>query len=67
MHTIIRFSISCKSWAKFVFNSFPNSLSKFCNHKHQPGEYTFYAENDDAQFTKMFTLNIRSKLNYKEI
>lgn len=37
------------------------SISKFCNHKHQPGEYIFHAENDDAQFTKMFTLNIRSK------
>uniref|UniRef100_G1NY78 Receptor-type tyrosine-protein kinase FLT3 n=1 Tax=Myotis lucifugus TaxID=59463 RepID=G1NY78_MYOLU len=37
------------------------SISKFCNHKHQPGEYTFHAENDDAQFTKMFTLNIRRK------
>uniref|UniRef100_A0A2K5Q1I3 Receptor-type tyrosine-protein kinase FLT3 n=1 Tax=Cebus imitator TaxID=2715852 RepID=A0A2K5Q1I3_CEBIM len=35
------------------------SISKFCNHKHQPGEYIFHAENDDAQFTKMFTLNIR--------
>uniref|UniRef100_A0A2K5D173 receptor protein-tyrosine kinase n=1 Tax=Aotus nancymaae TaxID=37293 RepID=A0A2K5D173_AOTNA len=37
------------------------SISKFCNHKHQPGEYIFHAENDDAQFTKMFTLNIRRK------
>ncbi|XP_036084283.1 receptor-type tyrosine-protein kinase FLT3 isoform X1 [Rousettus aegyptiacus] len=37
------------------------SLSKFCNHKHQPGEYIFHAENDDAQFTKIFTLNIRRK------
>ncbi|XP_023386477.1 receptor-type tyrosine-protein kinase FLT3 [Pteropus vampyrus] len=37
------------------------SLSKFCNHKHQPGEYIFHAENDDAQFTKTFTLNIRRK------
>ncbi|XP_012882731.1 PREDICTED: receptor-type tyrosine-protein kinase FLT3 [Dipodomys ordii] len=37
------------------------SVSKFCNHKHQPGEYIFHAENDDAQFTKMFTLNIRRK------
>uniref|UniRef100_A0A9L0RH42 Receptor-type tyrosine-protein kinase FLT3 n=1 Tax=Equus caballus TaxID=9796 RepID=A0A9L0RH42_HORSE len=37
------------------------SISKFCNHKHQPGEYVFHAENDDAQFTKMFTLNIRRK------
>ncbi|KAL4690770.1 hypothetical protein H8959_013731, partial [Pygathrix nigripes] len=36
------------------------SISKFCNHKHQPGEYIFHAENGDAQFTKMFTLNIRS-------
>uniref|UniRef100_A0A8C0T4N7 Receptor-type tyrosine-protein kinase FLT3 n=2 Tax=Canis lupus familiaris TaxID=9615 RepID=A0A8C0T4N7_CANLF len=37
------------------------SISKFCNHKHQPGEYIFHAENDDAEFTKMFTLNIRRK------
>ncbi|XP_003797664.1 receptor-type tyrosine-protein kinase FLT3 isoform X2 [Otolemur garnettii] len=37
------------------------SISKFCNHKHQPGEYIFHAENDDAKFTKMFTLNIRRK------
>uniref|UniRef100_A0A8I3WPC3 Receptor-type tyrosine-protein kinase FLT3 n=1 Tax=Callithrix jacchus TaxID=9483 RepID=A0A8I3WPC3_CALJA len=37
------------------------SISKFCNHKHQPGEYIFHAENDDAQFTKMFTLNVRRK------
>ncbi|XP_017704012.1 PREDICTED: receptor-type tyrosine-protein kinase FLT3 isoform X2 [Rhinopithecus bieti] len=37
------------------------SISKFCNHKHQPGEYIFHAENGDAQFTKMFTLNIRRK------
>ncbi|EHH58496.1 FL cytokine receptor, partial [Macaca fascicularis] len=37
------------------------SVSKFCNHKHQPGEYIFHAENGDAQFTKMFTLNIRRK------
>ncbi|XP_036773245.2 receptor-type tyrosine-protein kinase FLT3 isoform X2 [Manis pentadactyla] len=37
------------------------SVSKFCNHKHQPGEYIFRAENDDAQFTKMFTLNIKRK------
>ncbi|XP_023444555.2 receptor-type tyrosine-protein kinase FLT3 isoform X3 [Dasypus novemcinctus] len=37
------------------------SISKFCDHKHQPGEYLFHAENDDAQFTKMFTLNIRRK------
>ncbi|XP_057388958.1 receptor-type tyrosine-protein kinase FLT3 isoform X3 [Balaenoptera acutorostrata] len=37
------------------------SISKFCNHKHQPGQYIFHAENDDAQFTKMFTLNIRRK------
>ncbi|KAM4859673.1 receptor-type tyrosine-protein kinase FLT3 [Thomomys bottae] len=37
------------------------SISKFCNHKHQPGEYIFHAENDDARFTKMFTLNIRRK------
>ncbi|XP_062050419.1 receptor-type tyrosine-protein kinase FLT3 [Lepus europaeus] len=37
------------------------SVSKFCNHKHQPGEYIFHAENDDAQFTKMFTLHIRRK------
>ncbi|XP_037656461.1 receptor-type tyrosine-protein kinase FLT3 isoform X1 [Choloepus didactylus] len=35
------------------------SISKFCNHKHQPGEYIFHAENDDAQFTKMFMLHIR--------
>ncbi|XP_049634177.1 receptor-type tyrosine-protein kinase FLT3 [Suncus etruscus] len=41
------------------------SISKFCNHKHQPGEYVFYAENDDAQFTKMFTLNIRRKPQVK--
>nr|KAF6452357.1 fms related receptor tyrosine kinase 3 [Molossus molossus] len=38
-----------------------SSVSKFCNHKHQPGEYIFHAENDDAQFTKTFTLNIRRK------
>ncbi|XP_032170272.1 receptor-type tyrosine-protein kinase FLT3 isoform X1 [Mustela erminea] len=38
-----------------------SSISKFCNHKHQPGEYIFHAENDDAEFTKMFTLNIRRK------
>ncbi|XP_036687556.1 receptor-type tyrosine-protein kinase FLT3 isoform X2 [Balaenoptera musculus] len=37
------------------------SISKFCNHKHQPGQYIFHAENDDAQFTKTFTLNIRRK------
>uniref|UniRef100_A0A452DSS4 Receptor-type tyrosine-protein kinase FLT3 n=1 Tax=Capra hircus TaxID=9925 RepID=A0A452DSS4_CAPHI len=37
------------------------SISKFCNHKHQPGQYIFHAENDDAQFTKEFTLNIRRK------
>nr|AAA37634.1 flk-2 [Mus musculus] len=37
------------------------SISKFCDHKNKPGEYIFYAENDDAQFTKMFTLNIRKK------
>uniref|UniRef100_A0A8C5JZP7 Receptor-type tyrosine-protein kinase FLT3 n=1 Tax=Jaculus jaculus TaxID=51337 RepID=A0A8C5JZP7_JACJA len=37
------------------------SISKFCNHKHQPGEYIFHAENGDAEFTKMFTLNIRRK------
>ncbi|KAB1267467.1 Receptor-type tyrosine-protein kinase FLT3 [Camelus dromedarius] len=37
------------------------SVSKFCNHKHQPGQYIFHAENDDAQFTKTFTLNIRRK------
>ncbi|XP_036027695.1 receptor-type tyrosine-protein kinase FLT3 isoform X1 [Onychomys torridus] len=37
------------------------SISKFCDHKHKPGEYIFHAENDDAQFTKMFTLNIRKK------
>ncbi|XP_006894150.1 PREDICTED: receptor-type tyrosine-protein kinase FLT3 [Elephantulus edwardii] len=37
------------------------SVSKFCNHRHQPGEYTFHAENDDAQFTKVFTLNIKRK------
>ncbi|XP_077015046.1 receptor-type tyrosine-protein kinase FLT3 [Tamandua tetradactyla] len=37
------------------------SMSTFCNHKYQPGEYIFHAENDDAQFTKMFTLNIRRK------
>ncbi|XP_064131375.1 receptor-type tyrosine-protein kinase FLT3 isoform X2 [Loxodonta africana] len=37
------------------------SISKFCNHRHQPGEYIFHAENDDAQFTKMFTLNIKRK------
>uniref|UniRef100_A0A8C6RVU7 Receptor-type tyrosine-protein kinase FLT3 n=1 Tax=Nannospalax galili TaxID=1026970 RepID=A0A8C6RVU7_NANGA len=37
------------------------SISKFCHHQHQPGEYIFHAENDDAQFTKMFTLNIRRK------
>lgn len=41
------------------------SISKFCNHKHQPGEYVFHAENDDAQFTKMFTLNIRRKPQVK--
>uniref|UniRef100_UPI00402B75CE receptor-type tyrosine-protein kinase FLT3 n=2 Tax=Arvicanthis niloticus TaxID=61156 RepID=UPI00402B75CE len=37
------------------------SISKFCDHKNKPGEYIFHAENDDAQFTKMFTLNIRKK------
>ncbi|XP_040835822.1 receptor-type tyrosine-protein kinase FLT3 [Ochotona curzoniae] len=35
------------------------SIAKFCNHEHRPGEYIFHAENDDAQFTKMFTLHIR--------
>ncbi|XP_055966027.1 receptor-type tyrosine-protein kinase FLT3 [Sorex fumeus] len=54
----------------FSFKSFPceqsglddgYSISKFCNHNHQPGEYVFHAENDDAQFTKMFTLYIRRK------
>nr|XP_048274585.1 receptor-type tyrosine-protein kinase FLT3 [Myodes glareolus] len=38
-----------------------SSISKFCDHKNKPGEYIFHAENDDAQFTKMFTLNIRKK------
>uniref|UniRef100_A0A8C6A4X2 receptor protein-tyrosine kinase n=1 Tax=Marmota marmota marmota TaxID=9994 RepID=A0A8C6A4X2_MARMA len=61
MHTIFHCSIYCKNKAKSIFNSFSNSISKFCNHKHQPGEYIFHAENDDAQFTKMFTLNIRRK------
>ncbi|XP_053776434.1 receptor-type tyrosine-protein kinase FLT3 isoform X2 [Desmodus rotundus] len=37
------------------------SISKFCNHKHQPGEYIFHAENDDAHFTKMFMLHVRRK------
>lgn len=67
MHTIIHFSISYKNCTKSVFNSFQNSISKFCNHKHQPGEYIFHAENDDAHFTKMFMLHVRSKLNYQEI
>ena len=67
MHADIHFSISYKNLAKHIFHSFSNSISKFCNHKHQPGEYIFHAENDDAEFTKMFTLNIRSKLNYQEI
>ncbi|XP_052023785.1 receptor-type tyrosine-protein kinase FLT3 isoform X2 [Apodemus sylvaticus] len=37
------------------------SISKFCDHKNKPGEYIFYAENDDAKFTKIFTLNVRKK------
>lgn len=37
------------------------SISKFCDHKNNPGEYIFHGENDDAQFTKMFILNIRRK------
>ncbi|XP_006832105.1 PREDICTED: receptor-type tyrosine-protein kinase FLT3 [Chrysochloris asiatica] len=37
------------------------SISKFCNHRHQPGEYIFHAENDDAEFTKTFTLHIKRK------
>ncbi|XP_075419673.1 receptor-type tyrosine-protein kinase FLT3 [Tenrec ecaudatus] len=37
------------------------SISKFCSHRHQAGEYIFHAENDDAHFTKRFTLHIRRK------
>ncbi|GAB5566250.1 platelet-derived growth factor receptor alpha [Prionailurus iriomotensis] len=53
-HTILEPLITVTSNVKIL-------ISKFCNHKHQPGEYIFHAENDDAEFTKMFTLNIRRK------
>ncbi|XP_060047672.1 receptor-type tyrosine-protein kinase FLT3 isoform X2 [Erinaceus europaeus] len=55
--TFSRKSFPCEQWD--LDDGY--SISKFCNHKHQPGEYIFHAENDDAQFTKIFTLNIRRK------
>ncbi|CAH2225156.1 receptor-type tyrosine- kinase FLT3 [Pelobates cultripes] len=37
------------------------SMSKYCDHKHIPGNYTFYVENDDVRLNKTFTLNILQK------
>ncbi|XP_063295362.1 receptor-type tyrosine-protein kinase FLT3 [Pelobates fuscus] len=37
------------------------SISKYCDHKHIPGNYTFYIENDEMRLNKTFTLNILQK------
>ncbi|XP_078003191.1 receptor-type tyrosine-protein kinase FLT3 isoform X7 [Phascolarctos cinereus] len=41
------------------------STSEFCDHKYRPGEYTFHAENGDAQFTKTFTLHVKREPQVK--
>ncbi|GAB1290489.1 Receptor protein-tyrosine kinase [Apodemus speciosus] len=67
----VRFRAYPRIRCKWIFSqaSFPceqsgledgYSISKFCDHKNKPGEYIFHAENDDAQFTKMFMLNVRT-------
>ncbi|XP_061484487.1 receptor-type tyrosine-protein kinase FLT3 isoform X2 [Rhineura floridana] len=33
--------------------------SKFCDHKHQPGEYVFYAENDDLYVKRTLKLYVK--------
>nr|XP_014342109.1 PREDICTED: receptor-type tyrosine-protein kinase FLT3 [Latimeria chalumnae] len=38
-----------------------HSTSSFCNHDQEPGVYEFYAENEDTQFKKTFTLFVRKK------
>uniref|UniRef100_A0A5F8GPN9 Receptor-type tyrosine-protein kinase FLT3 n=1 Tax=Monodelphis domestica TaxID=13616 RepID=A0A5F8GPN9_MONDO len=53
-------SVPCKQSLKNGF-----SVSEFCDHKNQPGEYTFHAENGDAQFTKTFTLYVKRKPQVK--
>ncbi|XP_074838352.1 receptor-type tyrosine-protein kinase FLT3 [Carettochelys insculpta] len=35
--------------------------SRFCDHKHQSGEYIFYAENDDTHVNKTMTLHVKRK------
>ncbi|XP_063807791.1 receptor-type tyrosine-protein kinase FLT3 isoform X2 [Pseudophryne corroboree] len=47
----------------FLTNEKGASTSKYCNHKHVPGEYLFYIENNDVQLSKSFTLNILSQNN----
>ncbi|XP_027691024.1 receptor-type tyrosine-protein kinase FLT3 isoform X3 [Vombatus ursinus] len=41
------------------------STLEFCDHKYRPGEYTFHAENGDAQFTKTFTLHVKREPQVK--
>ncbi|XP_053165571.1 receptor-type tyrosine-protein kinase FLT3 [Hemicordylus capensis] len=50
-------SFPCKQNRTDVFSI----SSTFCDHKHQPGEYVFYAENDDLYLERTLKLYVKRK------
>ncbi|XP_062983793.1 receptor-type tyrosine-protein kinase FLT3 [Elgaria multicarinata webbii] len=52
-------SFPCKE----IYTGSYSISSAFCDHKHQPGEYVFYAENDDAFVKRTLKLFVKRKPN----